>query len=97
MLRLSERERISLLMMRGWGDRMRSYNDVRQLFNETFRNENTAISKSIVERTIRCFNEIGNVKNRPILGRPKSATNPEKSLDALQSPSSKIHMIQAVK
>jgi len=46
MLRLSERERISLLMMRGWGDRLRSYNDVRQLFNETCCNEDTAISRS---------------------------------------------------
>ncbi|EFN74119.1 hypothetical protein EAG_04168 [Camponotus floridanus] len=69
MLRLSERERISLLMMRGWGDRLRSYNDVRQLFNETFRNEDTAISRSTVERTIRRFNETGSVKNRPVLGR----------------------------
>jgi len=43
MLRLSEREHISLLMMRDWGDR--SYNDVRQLFNETFRNEDTAVSR----------------------------------------------------
>jgi len=60
---------------------LRSYNDVRQLFNETFCNKNTAIPRSIVERKIRRFNEIGSVKNRSVLGRPKSATNPEKSLD----------------
>jgi len=61
---LSERERTSLLMMRGWGDRQRSYNEVRQIFNETFRDENTAISRSTVERTVRRFNETGSVKNR---------------------------------
>jgi len=39
MVRLSESERISLLMMRGWGDRIRSYHNVVDLFNRTFRNE----------------------------------------------------------
>jgi len=43
------------------------------------------LSRSTVERTIRHFNEIGSVKNHPVLGRPKSVTNPEKSLDILQS------------
>jgi len=69
--------------MRAWDNRLRSYNDVTQLFNETFRNENTVnsntvISKSTVERTIKHFNEIGSVKNCTVLGRLKSATNPEK-------------------
>jgi len=35
MVHLSERERISLLMMQD--DRQRSYNEVRQIFNKTFR------------------------------------------------------------
>lgn len=51
--KLSEQERISLLMMRGWGDRVRSYTEVRMLFNRTFRNEDgvNLVSKSTVERT----------------------------------------------
>ena len=36
--KLSERERVSVLMMRGWGDGVRSYDQVRVLFNRTFRN-----------------------------------------------------------
>jgi len=83
MLHLTERERISLLMMRGWGDRLRSYNDVKQLFNATFWNENTSISKSMIHKTIRRFEEIGGVKNHPQTGRPAIAINPEKSLDIL--------------
>lgn len=82
---LSEQERISLLMMRGWGDRKRSYNEVRQLFNETFRDENTNISKSTVQRTIKRFEETGSVKNCTITGRPVSVTTPEKSLDVALS------------
>lgn len=85
MQHLTERERISLLMMRGWGNRQRSYNDVRQLFNATFRNDNTSISKSTVYKTIRRFEETGSVKDRPKPGRPVTATNPAKSLDVLQS------------
>jgi len=43
---LSERKRISLLMMRGWSDRQRLYNKVRQIFNEIFCDKNIAISSS---------------------------------------------------
>jgi len=42
-------------------DRQRSYNEVRQIFNETFCDENTVISRSTVDRTV--FNETCNVKN----------------------------------
>jgi len=70
-------------MMRGRGDRQRSYNELR-LFNDTFRNENS-ISKLTVERTIKRFKEIGSVKNRTILGRSLLATIEEKTLDVAQS------------
>lgn len=89
---LSERERISLLMMRGWDDRQRSYNEVRQIFNETFRDENTAISRSTVERTVRRFNETGSVKNRQIPGRPISAIGEEKQLDVAQLFVENVHL-----
>ena len=36
--KLSERERVSVLIMHGWGDRVRSYDQVCLLFNRTFRN-----------------------------------------------------------
>ena len=47
--KLSERERVSVLMMRGWGVRVRSYDQVRLLFNRTFRNGEglNPVSKSI--------------------------------------------------
>lgn len=86
MAHLTERERISLLMMRGWGDQERGYKQVQRLFNETFRvEENNPISKSTVIRTIRRFEETGGIKDRPKSGRSKSSSNDEKSLDVLQS------------
>jgi len=53
MAELSERERISLLMIRGWDDQQRDYKQIMQLFNETFRNENNRTSKITVVRTIK--------------------------------------------
>jgi len=65
---LSERERIPFLMMRGWGDHQRSYNEVRQIFNKTFCDENAAVSRFTV-RTVRRFNKTISVKNRQISGQ----------------------------
>ena len=47
MARLSERERIEILMMLGYGDRRRSLQDVCNLFNNTHPNRDP-ISKSVV-------------------------------------------------
>lgn len=80
---LSERERITILMMRGWGDNERSYAAVVRLFNETY--PNRRINKSTVLKTIERFRETGSVKNRPKSGRPLSATNEEKQLDVMQT------------
>ena len=85
MAELSERDRITLLMMRGWGDQQRGYKTVTRLFNENFRNENNRISKSTVISTIQRFEETGSVKNRLRSGRRKTATNNDKALDVLQS------------
>jgi len=52
MAEFSEREQISLLMIRRWGDQQRGYKQVMRLFNKTFRNENNRISKTTVVRTI---------------------------------------------
>ncbi|KMQ85171.1 transposable element tc3 transposase [Lasius niger] len=85
MAELTERERISLLMMRGWGNQVRSYKEVMRLFNDTFRNENNGISKSTVVRTVQRFQVTGSVKNRRKPGRPATASNDDKALDVLQS------------
>lgn len=52
---LSERERITILMICGWGDNERSYVAVVRLFNETY--PNRRINKSTVLKTIECFLE----------------------------------------
>lgn len=85
MERLTERERISLLMMRGWGGVERSYRAVRNLFNETFRVNRTPIAVSTVQNTISRFVNFGHVRNLPKSGRPRSATNEENSLNVLLS------------
>lgn len=82
---LTEQERISLLMMKGWGDRQRSHEQVRLLFNETFRHEELGISKSTVSRTIQRFEQSGSVKNLPKLGRPKTATTEDQQFEVAQA------------
>lgn len=79
---LSERERITVLMMRGFGDRQRSFQEVANLFNVTFP-DRLPISKSTVFRTISRFGETGSIKDKPRSGRPKTATNPDAALDVL--------------
>lgn len=85
MQRLTDRERITLLMIRGWGAVRRSYLDVKNHFNATFRAGGAPISKSTVERTVRRFEDTGSVKDRPRSGRPRTAGNEESSLDVLLS------------
>lgn len=81
---LSETERITLLMMYGYGDRVRSLQEVCDLFNNTFRNREP-ITKSTVSKTVRRFEETGTVNNRPRTGRPRTVTTDAKSLDVLQT------------
>lgn len=81
---LSERNRITLLMMRGWRDQQKSYKTITRLFNKSFCNENNGISKSTIVRTIQCFEDTGSLKS-PRSGRRKTASNDDKALDVLQS------------
>lgn len=81
---LSERERITLLMMRGWGEYVRPYAEVTHLFNETFPDRNP-ISKSTAQYTVTRFLETGTVKDRARSGRPTTVTDIDGSLDILQS------------
>lgn len=85
MQRINEKERISILIMRGWGDLQRTYRDVQNLFNDTFRVGQQPISTSTVERTVKRFEETGHVKDRVRSGRPTVATNDDKSLEVLLS------------
>ena len=85
MLRLFQRERISLLVIQGWGDVKRSFTQVKNLFNETFRQGLPPISKSTVERTVKRFADIGSVKDRPRTGKPKAATTEDTSLNIVLS------------
>ena len=72
--------------MRGYGNRIRSYREVAELFNATYSDRNP-ISKSIVERTIARFQRISLIKDEPRSGRPKSAINDDK-LQMLTKPAS---------
>lgn len=84
MATLTERERVSLLMMRGWGDRRRTYDEVVQVFNDTFRVGLTGISKSTVSKTINRFEETGTNKDRQKSGRPKTETSEEQQVEVAQ-------------
>lgn len=80
----SEFERITVLMMRGYGDRMRSYSEVADLFNEDFPNRTNPITRFTVARIVQRFNDTQSVKDRPKPGRAPSIDE-EKSLDVMQS------------
>lgn len=84
-MELTERERVLLLMMRGYGDRVRSYREVQLLFNGLFPERETEIPQATVVKTVQRFELTGSIKSRVKPGRPKSETNEEKYLDILQN------------
>jgi len=92
----SEQERISLLMMQRWDDHKKSYNKVRQIFNKTFRDKNTAISRP--SWSVRHFNETDSVKNPQIPGWPILTTCEEKQLylSVLFDPSKYDHRFRPI-
>ena len=69
---LTETERMIVLMMRGYGDRIRSYREVVELFNATYPDQCDPISKSTVERTIARFQRTL-IKDEPRSGRSPKA------------------------
>ena len=73
---LTETERIEILIMVDYGNRCRSNSEVTALFNDIHPNREQ-VSKSTVSKTLRRFNETGNVRNRQRTGRPKNVTNDE--------------------
>ncbi|KAJ8946748.1 hypothetical protein NQ318_002578, partial [Aromia moschata] len=82
MARLSEIERIEILMIIGYGDRRRSFDQVVVIFNE-LHPDREPLSKSTVSKTLQRFHETGGVKDRPKSGRPVSVTNEENSLNVM--------------
>jgi len=58
---LSEKEHIYFLIMKGYGDKRRSYQETCNFFNATF-NGRKPISRSTVVKTVQRFIETGSVK-----------------------------------
>lgn len=81
-MELRERERITAIMMRGFGVRARSYEEVTNLWNDSFPFCDT-ISNPVVRKTVQRFEETCSVNNRSKLGRPKLVSNEETTLDVL--------------
>lgn len=82
MVHLTEKERIIILMMVGYGDRRRTQHEVCTLFNEIYPNREP-ISQSVVSKTLKRFSETEHVRDVPKVGRPKVASNDDKKLDVL--------------
>ncbi|KAJ8680335.1 hypothetical protein QAD02_016122 [Eretmocerus hayati] len=72
---LSERERVTVLMMRGWGENRRGYKQVVQMFNREFRGENPRLPYFIVFSDEACCQLDGEV-NKQIF-RYWSGDNPQ--------------------
>lgn len=66
---LAEPVKVSLLTMKGCGVKQRSHDEVKRLFNETFRKSEVSISKSIACKTSQRYIESGLKTNRPKSGR----------------------------
>jgi len=67
---LNESQRIEILMMIGYGDRIRSQNEVAQLFNEKY--PDMQISQSCVSKIFNKFQEFGHVRDKKRSGHPST-------------------------
>lgn len=70
--------------MRGYGDQERSFHETAYLFNDTLPNR-PPIPKSIVLKTVYCFEETGATKDCEKCGKAQSATNTNKYFYVLQT------------
>jgi len=73
MVKLSETQRIDILIMIGCGDRIRTQNQVCEMFNTKY--PDTQITQSTVSRVERKFREAGHVRDLPRSGRPSISDN----------------------
>lgn len=83
MVQLSEKQRIEILMMYGYGDRKRTQEEVRLLFNNLY--PDTPITQSTVSKILKKFYATGTVANLPKSGRPRTATNEDHKENVLLS------------
>lgn len=67
---LSERERIEVLMMIGYGDRLRTHAEACELFNQEHP-DRLPITRSTVSKLFAKFSAFGSVKDLPRQGRPQ--------------------------
>lgn len=74
MVKLTEREKIEILCMVGFGDRIRTQREAAQLFNE-LHPDRPPISQKVVSRIEAKFREFGNVRDLPKFGRPAPDEN----------------------
>lgn len=80
MVNLTEKERIEILMIIGFGDRRRTQQEVCVLFNNLYP-ERDPITRTVVSKTLRRFNMSGNVRNLSKPGRPTTVTSQNEALD----------------
>lgn len=88
---LNETQRIEILIILGYGDRMRTLQDVCNIFNDKYPNRNP-ITKSTVSRINKKFRHTGNVKDAARSGRPKIAMDDNKALNVLISLEQNPHL-----
>ena len=67
---LNETQRIEILIMKGYGDQSRSQDEVCELFNNKYV-EQEPITRTAVSKIVRKFHELGHVRDRPRCGRPQ--------------------------
>lgn len=87
-MKLTETERIEILMMIGYGDRVRTQQEVCHLFNEKYP-DRVPIMQSTVSKIEQKFRQLGHVRDAPKLGRPR--INQDKELDLLLSVQEDCH------
>ena len=71
MTRLSERKRAAVLMMVGYGDKLRTHEEACDVFNAKYPEKQ--ISRSTVSRLVARYDESGSVADLPRSGRPSTS------------------------
>ncbi|KAJ8912063.1 hypothetical protein NQ315_016752 [Exocentrus adspersus] len=89
--RLSEKERIEILMILGYSDVRRSQQETCNIFNNLYPNRNP-ITRSTVSKLLKKFNQTGAIKDLSKSGRIKTATTEDKSLDVCVMLEDDLHL-----
>lgn len=90
MAHLTETQRIEILIMIGCGDKVRSQNEVVQLFNEKY--PDSSVNQSTISRILNKFTDTGSVQNIKGRGRQKIGedTQLDVMLDVTENPQSSV-------